>query len=209
MSLYLNAMDPKIKSLADLKGSGSIAMPAPDSIQSVVLRKGAEEELDDAKALDSQIVSMGHPDGVQALIGGQIVGHLTSPPFQGQEIDEGAHKLLESYDLFGQHTFNSVFTKTQFAECNPEVIDKLVAIIADANEMLTNQPAKAAEILSKEMGIPAADVEEQITSDDVAFVNKPSGFVTFAEFMQSIGMIKEVPATKDMFLDTDATADAG
>jgi NitT/TauT family transport system substrate-binding protein len=43
----------------------------------------------------------------------------------------------------------------------------------------------------------------------VAFVNKPSGFVTFAEFMQSIGMIKEVPATKDMFLDTDATADAG
>jgi NitT/TauT family transport system substrate-binding protein len=208
MSLYLNTMDPNIESLEDLKGAGSIAMPAPDSIQSVVLRKGAEEELGDAKALDSQIVSMGHPDGVQALIGGQIAAHLTSPPFQAQEIEEGATKLLESYDLFGEHTFNSIFTKTEFAECNPEIIEELVTIVADANEMLTNEPAEAADILSQEMGIPAAEVEEQITSEDVAFVNTPSGFGTFAEFMQSIGMISEVPDTEEMFLDTEATADA-
>ena len=115
MSLYLNVMDPKFKSLKDLKGAGSIAMPAPDSIQAVVLRKGAEEELGDAKALDSQIVAMGHPDGVQALIGGQIAAHLTSPPFQAQEIEEGATKLLDSYELFEEHTFNSIFTKTEFA----------------------------------------------------------------------------------------------
>lgn len=208
MSLYLNTMDPKIKGIEELKGAGSIAMPAPDSIQAVVLRKAADEELGDAKALDSQIVAMAHPDGVQALIGGQIAAHLTSPPFQAQEIEEGATKLLESYDLFGEHTFNSVFTKAEFAECNPEIIEELVTIIADANDMLTNEPAEAAKILSKEMGIPAAEVEEQITSEDVAFVNTPSGFGTFAEFMQSIGMIKEVPAAEDMFLETEATSGA-
>lgn len=208
MSLYLNTMDPKIKSLKDLKGTGKIAMPAPDSIQSVVLRKGAEEQLGDAKALDSQIVSMGHPDGVQALIGGAIAAHLTSPPFQAQELEEGATKLLDSYELFGTHTFNSVYTKTEFAKCNPELIDELVAVVADVNDMLTNEPAEAAEILSKEMGIPAAKVEEQITSEDVAFVNTPTGFGTFAKFMKSIGMIKEVPKTEDMFFDTKATADA-
>ncbi|MGH3383374.1 MAG: ABC transporter substrate-binding protein [Nocardioidaceae bacterium] len=208
MSLYLNAMDPKIKSLEDLKGAGNIAMPAPDSIQSVVLRKGAEEQLGDAKALDSQIVSMGHPDGVQALIGGQLAAHLTSPPFQAQEIDEGASKLLESYDLFGEHTFNSVFTKTEFAECNPEVIDAIVTAIADANDMLTNKPDEAAPILSEEMGLPADQVLEQITADDVSFVNTPSGFGTFAKFMKSIGMIKAVPETEDMFYDTEPTANA-
>lgn len=208
MSLYLNTMDPKIKSLKDLEGAGSIAMPAPDSIQSVVLRKGAEEELGDPTALDSQIVSMAHPDGVQALIGGQIAAHLTSPPFQAQEIGEGATKLLESYDLFGEHTFNSVFAKSEFAECNPEIIDELTSIIADANDMITNEPAEAAKILAEEFGVPAADVEEQITSEDVAFVNTPTGFGTFAEFMQSIGMISEVPATEDMFLETDATEGA-
>ena len=208
MSLYLNAIDSDITSLEDLEGAGSIAMPAPDSIQSVVLRKAAEEELGDAKALDSQIVSMGHPDGVQALIGGQLAAHLTSPPFQEQEIAEGAHKLLGSYDLFGEHTFNSVFAETEFAECNPEAVDALVEVVAEGNAMLTDQPKEAAAILSKEMGLPAAEVEEQITSEDVSFVNTPSGFATFAEFMQSIGMIKEVPETDDLFFDTDATADA-
>lgn len=208
MSLYLNAMDSKIQSLEDLKGAGSIAMPAPDSIQSVVLRKAAEEQLGDAKVLDSQIVSMGHPDGVQALIGGQLAAHLTSPPFQAQELDEGAHKLLESYDLFGEHTFNSIFTKTSFAECNPEVVDALVTAVADANGMLTDEPEKAAAILSQEMGLPEDEVLAQITADGVKFVNTPSGFGTFAEFMQSIGMIKEVPATEDMFFETEATTDA-
>ena len=208
MSLYLNTMDPKIKSLKDLKGASKIAMPAPDSIQSVVLRKGAEEQLGDAKALDSQIVSMGHPDGVQALIGGAIAAHLTSPPFQAQEIEEGANTILKSYDLFGEHTFNSIFTETEFADCNPEVVDALVTAVADVNAMLTDKPADAAEILSKEMGIPAAKVEEQITSEGVAFVNTPTGFGTFAKFMKSIGMLKEVPKTEDMFFDTKATADA-
>lgn len=208
MSLYLNTMDSSITNLEDLEGAGSIAMPAPDSIQAVVLRKGAEEELGDAKALDSQIVSMGHPDGVQALIGGQIAAHLTSPPFQAQEIDEGATKLLDSYQLFDEHTFNSIFTKTDFAECNPKVVEELVTVVADANAMLTDEPAQAAKILSEEMGIPAAEVEEQVTSEDVAFVNTPTGFATFAEFMESIGMIQEVPETGDMFFDTEATADA-
>ena len=208
MSLYLNAMSPDVTSLEDLEGAGSIAMPAPDSIQSVILRKSAEEEFGDAKALDSQIVSMGHPDGVQALIGGQLAAHLTSPPFQAQEIEEGAHKLLESYDLFGEHTFNSIFTESEFAECNPEVVDALVTAVADANAMLTDKPEDAAAILAEEFGLPADEVEEQITSDDVSFVNTPVGFATFAEFMQSIGMIKEVPETQDMFFDTEATADA-
>ena len=208
MSLYLDSMNPKIRSLKDLKGAGSIAMPGPDSIQSVVLRKGADKELGDPKALDSQIVSMGHPDGVQALIGGQIAAHLTSPPFQAQEIKEGATKLLDSYDLFGKHTFNSIYTKSEFAKCNPAVVKELVNVVAAANKSLTEEPAQAAAVLSKEMAIPATEVEKQITSEDVAFVDTPSGFGTFAKFMKSIGMIHKVPTNKDMFLDTEATAGA-
>lgn len=208
MSLYLMTMDPKVQSLEDLEGAGSIAMPAPDSIQSVILRKGAEEQLGDAKALDPQIVSMGHPDGVQALIAGQLAAHLTSPPFQGQELEAGARKLLESYDLFGEHTFNSIFSKADFAECNPEFIETLVSTVADADKMLTDEPEAAAKILEKEMGLPADQVLTQITADDVKFVTTPSGFETFAKFMQSIGMIKEVPETEDLFFDTEATADA-
>ncbi|HET9476303.1 MAG TPA: ABC transporter substrate-binding protein [Dehalococcoidia bacterium] len=208
MNLYLMVEDPKIQSLEDLKGAGSIAMPAPDSIQSVVLRKGADEELGDAKALDSQIVSMGHPDGVQALIAGQLAGHLTSPPFQGQEADAGARAILKSYDLFGEHTFNSVYTTTEFAQCNEEFTDALVKVVVDANQRLTEQPEEAAQVLAKEMGEPVETVVAQVTAEDVAFTTKPIGFEKYAEFMQEIGLIKEVPDTEDLFFENETTSGA-
>lgn len=208
MNLYLMAMKPSIKSLKDLEGAGSIAMPATDSIQAVVLRKGAAEQLGDPHALDSQIVAMGHPDGVQALIAGQIAGHLTSPPFQAEEAAHGAHRILASYDLFGEHTFNSVFTKTSFASCNPDFANSLVDAVISANKELTASPDKAAAELATETGEPAAQVKSQITGSDVKFTTTPRGFHKFASFMKSIGLIKKVPPTKDLFFQNKATQGA-
>jgi NitT/TauT family transport system substrate-binding protein len=208
MSLHLMAIDPAIESVEDLEGAGSIAMPGPDSIQSVVLRRAAGEQLGDARALDDQIVAMGHPDGVQALIGGQLAAHLTSPPFQSQEADEGARAILESYDVFGEHTFNSIFTLTEFASCNPEFVDALLTAVEDANTMLTDEPAEAAEILAAEFGIEAEVVEEQITAEGITFTATPSGFGTFAEFMQEIDLIGEVPETSELFFENEATQGA-
>ncbi|RJK97567.1 ABC transporter substrate-binding protein [Vallicoccus soli] len=208
MSLQLMVQDPAIRTLEDLRGAGSIAVPAPDSIQAVVLRRGAQEELGDAAALNSQVVAMGHPDGVQALVAGQVAGHLTAPPFQEQEEAAGARALLSSYDLFGRHTFNSAYTMRDFAACNPEVVDALVSTVREANERLTDQPEEAARTLAAETGQTAQELLAQITAEDVGWTTKPTGFGTFAEFMQSIGMIREVPATDDLFLNNQATQGA-
>lgn len=208
MNLYLMTMKSNIQSLKDLKGAGGIAMPGPDSIQSVILRKGAEEQLGDAHALDSQIVAMGHPDGVQALVAGQIAAHLTSPPFQSEEAAKGAHRILASYDLFGEHTFNSVFTQTSFEKCNTKFVDTLVGAIKDADQQLTDDPDQSAQILAKATGESVSDLKAQITADDVKFVTTPKGFGTFATFMQKIGLIKKVPDTKDLFFQNSATEGA-
>src|SRR5579872_4361745 len=61
MDLWLNVMDPKIKSLRDFKPGQQIALPAPDSIQAFALRKGAQDELKNAHALDSNMVATPHP----------------------------------------------------------------------------------------------------------------------------------------------------
>lgn len=208
MSLWLMAKKPGIKTLKDLKGAGKIAMPGPDSIQAVVLQKAAQEKLGDAKALNSQIVAMGHPDGVQALIGGQLAAHLTSPPFQQQEEARGAHKIITSYEVFGEHTFNSVFTKTDFAACNPKFMTALVGAVQSANKLLSGSPAKAAGPLAKEMGISPAEAKKQITAADVKFTSKPRGFETFAKFMNEIGLIKKVPKPEDIFFKNSATKGA-
>jgi NitT/TauT family transport system substrate-binding protein len=208
MSLHVMTTNPSVKSVADLEGKGSIAMPGPDSIQSVVLRKAAEEQLGDARALDDQIVALGHPEGVQALIGGQLAAHVTSPPFQAREAAQGARMIEESYNVFGEHTFNSAFTLTEFADCNPEFISALVTEVTEANQMLADQPAEAAQILAAELGTDAATIEDQITDEDVTFSVTPLGFGTFAEFMAEIGLIREVPETSDLFFETAATEGA-
>ena len=208
MSLWLMAKKPNIKTMKDLKGAGKIAMPGPDSIQAVVLAKAAQEKLGDATALNSQIVAMGHPDGVQALLAGQLAAHLTSPPFQEQEQAKGAHKIITSYEVFGEHTFNSVFTKTQFAACNPKFMDALVGGVQSANQLLSNSPTKAAAILAKEMGISPSEAKQQITAKDVKFTSTPKGFGTFAKFMHQIGLSKSVPKTQDLFFKNSATKGA-
>ena len=208
IDLQIMAKDPKITSVAGLKGKGSIAMPAPDSIQSVVLRKAAAQELGDAHALDTQIVALAHPDGVQALIAGQIAGHVTAPPFQGQEAAKGAHAVGDSYALFGKHTTNSAFALTSFAACNPKVTDAVVAQVAAADTMLTQDPAGAAALLTGPLKSTAEALQAQITDPGVTFTPTPTGFGTFATFMQQIGLIKKVPTTQDLFFANASTAGA-
>ena len=198
MDLWLMVVDEQIQDLGDF-GDGSIAMPAPDSIQAVVLRRGAEEQLGDAKALDNNIVSLAHPDGLQALLSGQISGHLTSPPFQFQEQDEGARPVLKSFDLFGPHTFNSVFVRQGYHDDNPEAMEALYSNIQEATELIESDPDRVAEILSEESGgeTSAEEFRRFMTEEGVAYTTQPNGFIEFAEFMQQTGLIDEVPASQE------------
>jgi NitT/TauT family transport system substrate-binding protein len=198
MDLWLMVVDEQIQDLGDF-GDGSIAMPAPDSIQAVVLRRGAQEQLGDAVALDDNIVALAHPDGLQALLSGQISGHLTSPPFQFQEQDEGARPILRSFDLFGPHTFNSVFVRQGYHDDNPEAMEALYSNIQEATELIENDPDRAAEILSEESEgeTTAEEFRRFITEEGVTYTTQPNGFIEFAEFMQEIGLIDEVPTSQE------------
>jgi NitT/TauT family transport system substrate-binding protein len=198
MDLWLMVVDEQIQDLGDF-GDGSIAVPASDSMQAVVLRKGAQEQLGDAAALDDNIVALAHPDGLQALLSGQISGHLTSPPFQFQEQDEGARPILKSFDLFGPHNFNSVFVRQGYHDDNPEAMEALYSNIQEATELIENDPDRAAEILSEESEgeTTAEEFRRFITEEGVTYTTQPNGFIEFAEFMQEIGLIDEVPTSQE------------
>ena len=100
--LWLMARDLSIRTVADLRGK-RIATPTATSIQAVALRDGAGAR--QPRALDSSLISMDHPDGMQALLSGQIDAHFTSPPYQWQELGRGAHVVGKSYGYFGAHSF--------------------------------------------------------------------------------------------------------
>lgn len=203
--LWLNVNDEQFQSLEDFEpGADKIAMPAPDSIQSVILRKGAQEQLGDARALDTSIVSLGHPDGLQQLLSGQIQGHLTSPPFEFQEVDEGARTILRSYDVFGQHTFNSVWVRQGYYQENQEAMQALYDNLERAIQLINDNPGEVAQILSEasDGANSPEEYEGWLTRDVVNYTNEPQGFINYAEFMQEIGMNEGVPQCSEIMHET-------
>lgn len=206
MNLQLMTTNPDVETLADLQEiEGHIAMPGPDSIQSVVLRKVADEQLGDARALDSQILAMGHPDGLQALVAEQIDAHLTSPPFQHQENQRGARVVADSYDFFGAHTFNGVYVTEDFSTCNPDFSPAIINALQSVNEQIKEDPDAASATMADELGMEQDEVRQLLDDDGIEFTLNPRGFEDFAAFMKEAGLIRADMTSSDMFFENEAT----
>ena len=197
MNLWLVTLDPHIQSLRDIRPGMKIGMPGPDSIQAIVLRKAAQQQLGNARALDNAIIAIEHPVGVQALLHGQLAAHLASPPFQFDEVAAGGHVILQSYDLFGRSTFNSVFTTDRLYHAYPKLGDAMYRDLAEASVFVNAHPKEAAAILSQNAGgKPAAgQFLAWMTHEGVAYTTTPHGFMQYATFMHAIGLLTKVPGS--------------
>jgi len=193
--LWLMAKDPAIKTVADLQGK-RIAMPSANSIQAVVLRKAALVKLGNVKALDSSIVSLEHPDGLQALLTGQVSAHLTSPPFQFQELSAGAHIVLRSSQYFGAHTFVGLTATQKWYDQNTEFAKWLYDTIKAQDDLIHSNPKKAGELLSSEAGgdPSAAQFTKWLTAKAVSFDTRPRGLMRFSNFMNNNGLLSKRPS---------------
>ncbi|HSP73172.1 MAG TPA: ABC transporter substrate-binding protein [Gaiellaceae bacterium] len=198
--LWLMAKDPNIKTIADLKGK-RVAMPSPTSIQGFVLRKMAQAKLGDAHALDAGMVSMDHPDGMQALLTGQVDAHLTSLPYQMQEKIAGAHVVGRSYQYFGASSFLGVSAQQSFYDQNTAFCKQFYADVANAIKLIKANPIKVAHILQDDAGGQPSwrQFKQWMGSPSITYTTRPLGLVRFAHFMNTIGAINKMPASwKDL-----------
>jgi len=196
-NLWLVTRDRRVHDLKDLSRNAKIGMPAPDSIQSIVLRKGAKEQVGDAHAFDTGIVAIEHPLGVAALAGGQLDAHLSSPPFQHEEVDGGGHVILKSYDVFGRSTFNVIYTSGAFAKAHPAFVNGFYRELRAATDLVIKNPQQAADYLAKEADgkVPAATFKRWLASPELTFTTVPHGILKYARFMNEIGYLSKVPSS--------------
>ena len=66
---------------------------------------------------------------------------------------------------------------------------------AKATELIQDDPARVSETLAEVSQIDPADEERFLTEENIFFNTAPHGFIPFAEFMQSAGLIREVPGS--------------
>jgi NitT/TauT family transport system substrate-binding protein len=195
--LWLMARDSSIRTVADLRGK-RIATPTATSIQAVALRKMAQVKLGNPRALDSSLISMDHPDGMQALLSGQIDAHFTSPPYQWQELGRGAHVVGKSYGYFGAHSFLVTVLTQKFYDEYRAFSNRFYRLVKQSIDLINKKPKAAAAILAREDQTEATTVQftRWITrKKSLTFTTRPRGLMRTAGFMNKIGLLGKVPGS--------------
>ncbi len=207
--ILLNTREARIKSITDYTDQDKIAVPAVKvSVQAMLLQMAAAKEwgASNFAKLDPLTVSMTPPDATIALLSGSAgVGSVFSvPPFQAQQLDDKSiHTVLNSYDVFGgPHTFTVAWASSQFRDKNPALYKALVKAFAEATDMLNKDVRPAAQYWADDVKskLPVEKVAAIASGPQVKWTMTPQSTMKFAEFMHSVGTIKEKPGDwKELF----------
>lgn len=212
MPLHLITVDPEVKELGDFDSSDKIALPAvKTSIQAITLQMAAEKYLGEGRHadLDAFTVSMGHPDAQLALLGGQseINAHFGSPPFQNLELkDERARKVVDSYDVVGgPHTFTVVWSRAEFVEENPEIMNVFMAALNESIDFIRSNPEEAARIWAEAESSPMThdEIVALITDEQTRWTTQPERLLPYVNYMARVGLIQQdTNDWRDLFFET-------
>ena len=209
MPLYLNTINPAVKTLKDFGEKDRIALPAVKvSYQAVTLQMAAEQVFGAGKhnALDHMTVSMSHPDGHNAMMSGksEITAHFTSAPFMYQQLeDPRVKRVLSSYEVIGgPATFNVLWGTAKFRDANPKTYRAFLAALEEAMQLINADKSGIAKlwIEAEKSKLSQAFVEKILRDPENVYTTTPQNIMKYVQFMHKVGSIKEMPATwSDMF----------
>ena len=209
LPMYLNTRAPHLKQLDDVRASDKIAVTAIKvSIPAIVMQMYAAEKYGPSEAtrFDKYTISMTHPDGVVAMLSGSggVTAHFTSPPFSQRELKDPAIRTVMTSDdvMRGSTTFTMLSTTAKFRDENPKIYAAVLKALAEANRLILADKKMAADLLlgPGEGGFTAAEILEVVNDPAVKFTTTPENVMKYAEFMHSIGTIKNRPASwQDLF----------
>lgn len=213
MPIYLNTINPDVKSIKDFTEKDRIALPGVRvSIQAITLQMAAEQVFGPGQQhkLDPLTVTLSHPDGMATMMSGksEITAHFTSAPFMYQELaDARVRKVLDSYEVLGgPHTFNVVWATSRYYTENPKVVEAFVAALDEAMKLIAADPAAAAALWVKAENskVPVAEAERLIRLPENEWTMVPKKIMAYADYMSRAGMIPAKPANWQEVFFTEA-----
>ncbi|MGH4117852.1 ABC transporter substrate-binding protein [Clostridium sp.] len=195
-----------IKSIKDFSNIDRIALPQPGSIQHMLLSMQCEKEFGDAKKLDNLLVTLAHPDAMNALLSAKdITAHFSTPPYLFKEVEQkGIHQILDGKDAIGvDFTFVVGVTTKEFHDVKPELYKALVCSIKESIVFMQNNPTKSAEILGPIYKISKDEVLKYITNKDMIYTDEVKGVDEFAKFMKKNNYISNEFSDKNSMMWED------
>jgi NitT/TauT family transport system substrate-binding protein len=208
-SLWLNSIDPKLKTLADYGPGDRIALPGiKTSYAAVVLEMAAAKEFgaENYAKLDPLTVGLPHPESMAALLSGktEITSHLASSPFSYKELkDPKVHRVMSTRDVVGPMSILMAMTPRAFADANPGIIKAYLAAQEEANGFINHdhKAASALYIRVTNLHVSEDDLMDTLNDPENTYDSAPHGSMAYASFLSRIGTLKNTPASwQDLFL---------
>lgn len=184
----------EIKSIKDFSNKDRIALPQPGSVQHILLSMACERELGDPAKLDNILVTLAHPDGMNALLSKQdITAHFTTPPYLIKELETpGMHEILNGRQAMGENfTFIVGVTTKKFHDSNSEAYEALLKAINEAIAYMGSNREETLEILSKQYEMSKEEVERNLGMEGTEYSVSVKGIGAFAAFMKKNGYISK------------------
>lgn len=195
--------DPSIKTLADFTENDRIAILSPGCTQHILLCMLADRQLGDPMALDSQLVSMSHPDALQALLSNtEITAHVATPPYLQQEVAAGMSVMATGEQIMGRpFTFICGVAMTDFYERHRDWYDAFIRALDASIDYINENMEECVRILAPIYGISEEALMEQMTYNGTIYSNRLEGIPELSAAMQKMGLTRENPDFESMIFD--------
>lgn len=209
MPLYLNTLNPNIKSLKDFTDKDRIAVTGiRTGLGAVILQMEVAKEfgIENYNKLDGLTVNMLHPDAYQVIQAGktEVNTHMASPPFAFLELKlPGVHRVTNSVDTLGKIHVMATYASQKYVDANPKVIEAFLAARDEATALIAKDAKRAAGsyIALTKVKTTLDEIAEMVVHPDMNFDATPNGSMQWADFLHKIGTIKHRPADwKEMFV---------
>lgn len=183
---------PGVDTIRDFSDSDRIAVLSPGSTQHILLCIAAGQAFGDPDKFDNQIVSLSHPDAMDALIADtEITAHFSTPPYLDKELEQGMKIVTTGEEILGRpFTFITGVAMERFYEENPEEYAAVIDALNAAIDYINGNMDEAAAMLAPVYDVDEAVLKAQMTRHGTIYSNQLTGIEKLAEEMYRIGALR-------------------
>jgi NitT/TauT family transport system substrate-binding protein len=192
-----------IKTLKDIGPGDRIAILSPGSTQHILLCIASQQAFGDPNYFDNQIVSLSHPDAMDALMADtEIVAHFSTPPYLGQELDQGMHVIVTGEEIMGgPFTFITGVTLEAFYQQHPDYYEAILDALKEAIDYINENMEEASRLLAPIYGVPQEELLKQMSYQGTIYSTRLVGLQKLADQMLALGLIKTPVIIEEVTID--------
>jgi len=132
------------------------------------------------------------------LAGGEIVLHITTPPYADLELENGMHKILTGEDVMGgPFTFICGVATDSLHDDDKAVYDAFRQCLADAIDEINGDLEAAARKLAPVYGVDEDMLLSEMSYNGSIYGQTLHGVDTMAEAMVKIGLLSKAPTAEE------------